>query len=122
VSPGLDRVRTAARLNGKERFTALLHHAHAGLLRRAYFSLKRDAAAGVDGITWQEYGEDLEPRLADLHARFHRGAYRAQPSRRHYIPKPDGRQCPLGIAALEDKIVQATLFASASGSTKRAWN
>ena len=106
VSPGLDRVRTAARLEARERFTALLHHVDAGLLCRAYFWLKRDAAAGVDGITWQEYGEDLEPKLADLHARIHRGAYRAQPSRRQYIPKSDGRQRPLGIAALEDKIVQ----------------
>jgi len=109
VSPGLDRVRTAARLDRKERFTALLHHVDAGLLRRAYFWLKRDAAAGVDGMTWQEYGQDLECKLADLHARIHRGAYRAQPSRRHYIPKPDGRQRPLGIAALEDKIVQRAM-------------
>jgi RNA-directed DNA polymerase len=109
VSPGLDRVRTAARLNGKERFTALLHHVDVGLLRSAYSWLKRDAVAGVDGVTWQEYGEDLERKLADLHARIHRGAYRAQPSRRHYIPKPDGRQRPLGIAALEDKIVQRAM-------------
>lgn len=106
VSSGLDRVRTAARLDGKERFTALLHHVDDGLLRSAYSWLKRDAAPGVDGMTWQEYGEDLERKLADLHTRIHRGAYRAQPSRRHYIPKPDGRQRPLGIAALEDKIVQ----------------
>ena len=109
VSPGLDRVRTAARLDRKERFTALLHHVDAGLLRRAYFWLKRDAAPGVDGMTWQEYGQDLEPKLADLHTRIHRGAYRAQPSRRHYIPKSDGRQRPLGIAALEDKIVQRAM-------------
>ena len=67
------------------------------------------AVAGVDGVTWQEYGEDLERKLADLHAHIHRGAYRAQPSRRHYIPKPDGRQRPLGIAALEDKIVQRAM-------------
>jgi RNA-directed DNA polymerase len=109
VSPGLDRVRTAARLDRKERFTALLHHVDVGLLRSAYSWLKRDAAPGVDGMTWQEYGEDLERKLADLHARIHRGAYRAQPSRRHYIPKPDGRQRPLGIAALEDKIVQRAM-------------
>ena len=106
VSSGLDRVRTAARLDGKERFTALLHHVDDGLLRSAYSWLKRDAAPGVDGMTWQEYGEDLERKLADLHTRIHRGAYRAQPSRRHYIPKPDGRQRPPSIAALEDKIVQ----------------
>jgi hypothetical protein len=108
VSPGLDRVRTAARLDRKERFTALLHHVDVGLLRSAYSWLKQDAAPGVDGMTWQEYGEDLERNLADLHARIHRGAYRAQPSRRHYI-KPDGRQRPLGIAALEDKIVQRAI-------------
>src|SRR5260370_16531710 len=109
VSPGLDRVRTAARLDRKERFTALLHHVDAGLLHSAYSWLKRDAAPGVDGVTWQQYGEDLERKLADLHARIHRGAYRAQPSRRHYIPKPDGRQRPLGIAALKDKILQRPL-------------
>jgi len=109
VSPGLDRVRTAARLEAKEQFTALLHHVDVGLLRRAYSWLKRDVAPGVDGMTWQEYGEDLERKLADLHARIHRGAYRGQPSRRHYIPKPDGRQRPLGIAALEDKIVQRAM-------------
>jgi RNA-directed DNA polymerase len=78
-------------------------------LDSAYSWLKRDAVAGVDGVTWQEYGEDLERKLADLHAHIHRGAYRAQPSRRHYIPKPDGRQRPLGIAALEDKIVQRAM-------------
>jgi hypothetical protein len=111
VSPGLDRVRTAARLDRKERFTALLHHVDVGLLLSAYswLRLRRDAAPGVDGMTGQEYGEDLERRLADLHARIHRGAYRPQPSRRHYIPKPDGRRRPLGIAALEDKIVQRAL-------------
>lgn len=106
VTAGLERVRTAARLKKKERFTALLHHVSVDLLRRAYSWLKRDAAAGVDGVTWEEYGSDLDRRLADLHARVHRGSYRAQPSRRHYIPKPDGRQRPLGIAAVEDKIVQ----------------
>ncbi len=109
MPPGLDRVRTAARLDGKERFTALLHHVDAGLLHSAYSWLKRDAAPGVDGVTWQEYGQDLERELADLHGRIHRGAYRAQPSRRHYVPKPDGRRRPLGIAALEDKIVQRAM-------------
>jgi RNA-directed DNA polymerase len=106
VTAGLERVRTAARLKKKERFTALLHHVDVALLRSAYSWLNRDAAAGVDGMTWEEYGSDLDRRLADLHARVHRGSYRAQPSRRHYIPKPDGRQRPLGIAAVEDKIVQ----------------
>lgn len=106
VSPGLDRVRQAAKDRSTDRFTALLHHLEVDLLRWAYFQLKRGAAAGVDGLTWRDYGEGLEARLQDLHARVHRGSYRAQPSRRQYIPKPDGRQRPLGIAALEDKIVQ----------------
>jgi RNA-directed DNA polymerase len=109
VTVGLERVRTAARLKKKERFTALLHHVNVELLRDAYSWLKRDAAAGVDGVTWEEYGIDLDRRLADLHARIHRGSYRAQPSQRRYIPKPDGRQRPLGVAAVEDKIVQRAL-------------
>jgi len=109
TSSGLERVRTAARLRKKEKFTALLHHVSVDLLRDAYSWLKREAAAGVDGVTWDGYGTDLEANLADLHARIHRGAYRAQPSRRVYIPKPDGRKRPLGIAALEDKIVQRAL-------------
>jgi len=109
VSHGLDRVRQAARERKQERFTALLHHVDVDLLRAAYGWLRREAAAGVDGVTWGEYGEGLERKLADLHARIHRGAYRALPSRRVYIPKPDGRQRPLGIAALEDKIVQRAL-------------
>jgi RNA-directed DNA polymerase len=106
VSPGLDRVRQAARERQEERFTALLHHVDVDLLRAAYGWLERDAAAGVDGVTWRAYGTDLEPRLVDLHGRLHRGAYRALPSRRVFIAKPDGRQRPLGIASLEDKIVQ----------------
>jgi RNA-directed DNA polymerase len=109
VTAGLERLRTAARLKKKERFTALLHHVSPDLLRSAYSWLKRDAAAGVDGVTWEEYGSDLDRRLADLHARFHRGSYRAQPSLRRFIPKPDGRQRPLGITAVEDKIVQRAL-------------
>jgi len=103
---GLDRVRQAAKGNKELRFTALLHHVTNDLLHSSYASLKKQAAAGVDGVTWEEYGEGLEGRLADLHGRIHRGAYRAQPSRRVWIPKDDGRQRPLGIAALEDKIVQ----------------
>lgn len=102
----LDRVREVARRDKKVRFTALLHHVNVERLRKAYFSLKRDAAPGVDGMTWRRYGEDLERNLRDLCDRVHRGAYRAKPSRRAYIPKADGRQRPLGIAALEDKIVQ----------------
>jgi group II intron reverse transcriptase/maturase len=102
----LERVRQAARKDKKAKFTALLHHVTVERLHGAYLSLKRQAAAGVDGVTWQQYGEGLEERLQDLHGRLHRGAYRAKPSRRVYIPKPDGRGRPLGIAALEDKIVQ----------------
>jgi RNA-directed DNA polymerase len=105
-SSGLERVREAARKDGKLKFTALLHHVSIDLLRESYYSLKKQAAPGVDGVTWQEYGRDREARLAGLHGRIHRGAYRAQPSRRVWIPKPDGKQRPLGIAALEDKIVQ----------------
>lgn len=109
VTQRLDRVRQVARHKKKERFTALLHHVDTDLLLTAYFWLKRDAAAGVGGMTWAAYGQDLEAKLADLHGRIHSNAYRAQPSRRQYIPKPDGRQRPLGIAALEDKIVQRAL-------------
>lgn len=105
MSHGLDGVRRAAR-ESQAKLTALLHHVDVNLLRRAYGWLGKDAAAGVDGVTWRDYGEDLERKLVDLHGRIHRNAYRAQPSRRVYIPKPDGRQRPLGIAALEDKIVQ----------------
>jgi RNA-directed DNA polymerase len=103
---GLDRVRQAAKKDKEVRFTALLHHVNLDQLRSSYNSLKKRAAAGVDGMTWEAYGEDLEARLADLHGRLHRGAYRAKPSRRVWIPKADGRQRPLGIAALEDKIIQ----------------
>ena len=103
---GLERVREAAKREGKLKFTALLHHVSIDLLRESYYSLKKQAAPGVDGVTWADYGQGLEARLSDLHGRIHRGAYRAQPSRRVWIPKADGRQRPLGIAALEDKIVQ----------------
>src|SRR5450432_3834597 len=106
---GLDRVRQAAKGDPKMRFTALLHHVDIDLLRSSYYNLKRGAAAGVDGVTWQEYGDDLEERLKDLHGRIHRGAYHAKPSRRVWIPKDDGRKRPLGIAALEDKIAQAAV-------------
>ena len=106
VTQALDRVRQAARTRKKERFTALLHHIDVDLLRRSFFALKRKAAPGVDGLTWHAYAADLDRNLTDLHARVHRGAYRALPSRRTYIPKADGKQRPLAIAALEDKIVQ----------------
>src|SRR3954464_14186609 len=103
---GLAGVRKAAKERKGMTFTALFHHLTVGLLREGFYALKRRAAPGVDGVTWTEYESGIEGRLADLHSRVHRGAYRAQPSRRVYIPKPDGRQRPLGIAALEDKIVQ----------------
>src|ERR1700722_18158515 len=106
VTQALDRVRHAARQRKKERFTALLHHVNVDTLRMAFQALKRDAAPGVDGVTWTDYEADLEPRLVYLHGRVHRGAYRPQPPRRTYIPKADGRQRPLAIAALEDKVVQ----------------
>ena len=106
VSQALGRVRQATRQRKKEKLTALLHHVTIELLREAFFALKRDAAPGADGVTWEDYGADLEPKLADLHDRVHRGAYRAQPSRRRYIPKADGKQRPLAVAALEDKIIQ----------------
>ena len=106
VSQALERVRKAARQRKKEKFTALLHHISAEILEVAFYALKRRAAPGVDGMTWQEYEADLECRLIDLHGRIHRGAYRPQPSRRTYIPKADGQLRPLAIAALEDKIVQ----------------
>ena len=106
MSQRLNGVRKAAKERKQERFTALLHHLNVDLLRDSFYALKRGASPGVDGVTWQEYETGLEDRLVDLHSRVHRGAYRAQPSRRVYIPKADGRQRPLGIAALEDKIVQ----------------
>src|SRR6266478_173171 len=106
VSQGLERIRQVARQKKKDKFTTLLHHMSADHLEQAFLELKEDAAAGVDGLKWQDYAADLERNLEDLHARVHRGAYRAQPSRRVYIPKPDGRQRPLAVAALEDKIVQ----------------
>ncbi len=107
VSQGLDRVRTAARQRKKERFTALLHHVTVDLLREGFLALKCHAAPGVDGVTWQDYEADLEGNLQDLHIRVQRGTYRAQPVRRRFIPKPGSdKQRPLGIAALEDKIVQ----------------
>src|SRR6202030_1788316 len=106
MSQGLNGVRNAAKDRKQQRFNALLHHLSVDLLRDSFFALKRQAAPGVDGVTWQEYETGLEDRLIDLHTRVQRGAYRAQPSRRVYIPKPDARHRPLGIATLEDKLVQ----------------
>lgn len=107
--PGLARVREAAVRDRSLRFTNLLHHVTTDLLRAAYLNLNRTAAVGVDAVTWKAYGADLEARLVDLHDRLHGGRYRAQPARRVYIPKADGRQRPLGIPALEDKVVQQAL-------------
>jgi group II intron reverse transcriptase/maturase len=106
VSQALERIRRVAKERKKEKFTSLLHHISIDLLDEAFSELKQDAAPGIDGMTWRDYEQNLERNLEDLHARVHRGAYRALPSRRTYIPKPDGRQRPLAIAALEDKIVQ----------------
>jgi group II intron reverse transcriptase/maturase len=105
-SSGLGRVREAAKKDRKIRFTALLHHVTVDSLRGSFYALKRKAAPGVDGVTWEEYGRDLEERLPDLHGRIHRGAYRARPSLRTWISKADGRQRPLGITVLEDKVVE----------------
>jgi RNA-directed DNA polymerase len=106
VSQALARIRQAAKQRKKERFTSLLHHVSVDLLRPSFFALKKDAAPGVDGLAWRDYETSLEGNLEDLHDRVHRGAYRALPSRRQYIPKADGRQRPIAICALEDKIVQ----------------
>ena len=111
VSQAQDRIRGAVTRNKKEKLTALLHHVSIDVLRWAFFNLKKRAAPGVDGVTWVDYAADLDRNLTDLHARVHSGAYRALPSRRRYIPKADGKQRPLGIAAIEDKIVQAAVVA-----------
>ena len=103
IAPG----RQAAKDQKEERFTALLHHIDVELLRSAYGWLRKEASAGVDGVTWAAYGEGLEGKLTDLHDRIHRGAYRAQPSRRVYIPKPDGRERPLGIATPRSNCTQS---------------
>ena len=106
VTQAADRIRQFVQREPRERLTALLHHVTVAALRWAFFALKKDAAAGADGMTWRMYEEGLEGRLADLHDRVHSGAYRATPSRRVNIPKPDGGTRPLGVAAIEDKIVQ----------------
>ena len=111
VSQALERIRTAARQRKKARFTSLLHHVDPAMLRTAFYAVKRDAAPGVDGMTWETYEQDLDRRIEALHARIGRGAYRALPSRRSYIPKEDGSKRPLAVAALEDKIVQRAVAA-----------
>src|ERR1700756_3498951 len=111
VSQAQARIREAVIRNRQGKLTALLHHINIDVLRASFFGLKKTAAPGVDEMTWIEYAEHLETILLDLHARVHTGAYRALPSLRKYIPKADGRQRPLGIAAMEDKIVQAAVVA-----------
>ena len=112
VNSALRRIRQAAEQDKKGRFTSLLHHIYAvDMLREAYFSLKREAAPGIDGETWRDYGEDLEEHLRDLSGRLARGAYRASPVQRAYVPKADGRQRPIGVPVLEDKIVQKATVA-----------
>src|SRR5262249_5833643 len=111
VSQALEHIRRIARERKKERFTALFHHLNIDLLEEAFFELKEDAAPGVDRLTWTDYEADLKRTLENLHGRVQRGAYRALPSRRVYIPKPDGGQRPLAVAALEDKIVQRAVLA-----------
>ena len=106
MSQGLNGVRKAAKERKQERFTSLLHHLNVDLLRDSFYALKRKASPGVDGVTWQEYETGLEDRIIDLHSRVHRRTYRAQPSKRVYIPKLDGRRRPIGIAAVEDKVLQ----------------
>ena len=106
VTNGLDRVREVARRDKEAKFTALLHHVDLNRLWAAYTAINPKAASGVDKVTWEDYGQNLRENLEDLLARVHSGAYRAKPSRRVYIPKADGRQRPLGIASLEDKILQ----------------
>jgi RNA-directed DNA polymerase len=106
ASTGLVAVRRAARQSKSVRFTALLHHITTDLLKQSYLALVRDAAPGIDGVTWQAYGENLDDKLKNLHERIHKGSYRARPARRSYIPKADGSKRPLSIWCLEDKIVQ----------------
>src|SRR5208283_1452807 len=111
VTQAQARIREAVIRNRQSKLTALLHHLNIDVLRASFFGLKKTAAPGVDEMTWTEYVKHLEANLPDLHVRVHTGAYRALPSRRKYIPKADGRQRPLGIAAIEDKIVQAAVVA-----------
>ena len=112
VKQALERIRQAAEREKGGQLTSLLHHIYSvDTLREAYYRLEREASPGVDGITWRQYGEELETNLQDLSERLARGAYRASPVRRVYVPKPDGRQRPIGVPALEDKIVQRATVA-----------
>jgi len=116
VSQALERVRQAARQRKKEKFTSLLHHVDTAMLRTAFYVMKRDAAPGVDGMTWETYERDLDLRIEELHTRVRSGAYRALPSRRSYIPKEEGSKRPLAVMALEDKIVQRATAADRHGA------
>ena len=107
---GLEGIREAARKDGKLKFISLLHHADVDAWRRSFYQLKKTAAVGIDGVTWQDYAHDLGVELIDLHGRIHRGRYQAKSPRRVYILKPDGRQRPLRIKSIEDKIVQGTMY------------
>ena len=112
VQSALGRIRQATQRDGRQQFTAFYHHVYnLDMLREGYFALKRTAAAGVDGVTWQQYGEKLEENLKSLSDRLKRGAYRAQPSKRSHVPKSDGRKRPIGVSALEDKVVQRAAVA-----------
>ena len=135
VTQAQARIRGAVTRNEKEKLTALLHHISIDVLRWAFFNIKKQAAPGVDGLTWVDYAADLDRNLADLHARVHSGAYRALPSRRQYIPKADGKQRPLGIAALcrtssrrsapdqlDPALVESGRLGRWSGSSERAGN
>jgi retron-type reverse transcriptase len=115
VPNALGRVRQTARTDKKAQFTALLHHVDVDRLRAAYRALNPQAATGVDQVTWHDYGRELEDNLQNLHARVQGGSYRARPTRRVYIPKPDGRKRPLGVAALEDKILQRAVVEVLNG-------
>jgi retron-type reverse transcriptase len=116
VSQGLERIRQTAKERKKEKFTALLHHINPDLLAEAFGDLEANAAVGVDGLTWEAYEQNLEANVADLHTRVHRGAYRPLPSLRVHIPKPDGGRRQIGVAALEDKIVQRAMTAGPRGA------
>ena len=106
ASNGLAAVRQAARQSKGVRFSALLHHITIDLLKQSYFALKRNAAPGIDGVTWRAYGENLDDKLKDLHDRMHKGSYRTRPAKRTYVPKADGSRRPLSVWCVEDKIVQ----------------
>ena len=122
VPQALSRVRKVAKERKKEKFTTLFHHLDVPMLRTAFFALKKDAAPGVDGVTWEAYEADLNSRIENLHSRLHRGAYRAQPARRRFIPKPDGRQRPLAVVALETRLCRGRRRRCWARSTRRSFS